>query len=150
MIYFDRVSALDYKARVQGHTRTSHILSSTHSPALLTSGTESHVSLALHSLLPIVRRLTPQYFRVSSKNVDPLPILQTPPRKAKSYGGSGSALSVCVSAKSSVHFSSFSTWRVASARSEGTPHPWMPPTAGRTTVAPRVNAEQTADPIPNA
>jgi len=33
---------------------------------------------------PIVRRVIPAYLRVSSKNVEPLPVLHTPPRNTKS------------------------------------------------------------------
>mmetsp|Transcript_65353 Transcript_65353/g.132942 ORF Transcript_65353/g.132942 Transcript_65353/m.132942 type:complete len:203 (-) Transcript_65353:780-1388(-) len=101
---------------------------------------------------PRVLKVAPANFTVSSRNSDPLPTLQTPPFSDRRSGrrSSGKAFSVCVSAKRRVHFSDSNTCRVASARSEGTPHPRMPPTAGKTMVAPSFRVEQTADPIPNA
>ena len=61
----------------------------------------------------------------------------------------GNAWSVWVSANSNVHCSDSNTFKVASARSDGTPQPRIPPTDGNTRVAPVLNVERTPEPIPN-
>mmetsp|Transcript_40549 Transcript_40549/g.95216 ORF Transcript_40549/g.95216 Transcript_40549/m.95216 type:complete len:130 (-) Transcript_40549:452-841(-) len=107
---------------------------------------------------PSVASVTPLSSTVSFNISVPEPVLHTPPLKLDKFASfsfsrkelSWRAFSVCVSANNSVHCSFSSVSSVTSARWLGTPHPLKPPTAGRTMAAPDNNADEQADPIPNA